>query len=162
MNDFTLMMDKGMAELSSKGAFLTAKSAATPNTMTISWGFVGFIWNKPHFITVVRPTRYTNKILKAGADSFTVSIPFGTLREQLTICGRQSGRDIDKSDVVNFAAARTVASPIVADCDFYYECKILYLDKLHGDKIPADINKSHYNADWHDFFVGEIVETYGK
>lgn len=155
-------LNEVMKHLSKTGGFLTVKDAeGKVNTMTISWGFVGYMWNMPQFITVVRPQRFTRDLL-ATADSFTISVPFGGLQEQLTICGRQSGRDIDKSGVVKFVPAKYVSSPIVAECDFYYECKIRYQDKLIGEKIPASINKIHYNADWHDFFVGEIVETYGK
>ena len=29
------------------------------NTMTISWGYIGFSWNKPYFVAMVRPQRYT-------------------------------------------------------------------------------------------------------
>jgi len=149
-----------MEHFTTKDGFLTVKDAqGIVNTMTISWGFVGFMWNKPHFITVVRPQRYTREVLKT-ADSFTVSVPFGNMTEELRICGIESGRDIDKSKVVTFQDSKSVASPIVAGCDFYYECKINYIDTLHGDKIPEAYDKMFYEGDWHDFFIGEIVETY--
>ena len=159
--DFTLLMDKGMAELSSKGAFLTARGEAGVNTMTISWGFVGFMWHKPHFITVVRPQRYTKAILDSAADSFTISIPFdGQLKEALSVCGTQSGRDIDKSTVVNFVPARTVASPIVAECGLYYECKIDMAQPMNGSLMtPANVQK-FYKDDFHIMYFGEIVECY--
>jgi len=154
-------LDKMMEHLTKDGAFLTVKdSDGRINTMTIAWGFSGFIWSKPHFMTLVRPQRFTREILKT-ADSFTVSVPFGQMKKELGICGTESGRDIDKSGVVEFAKAKSVASPIVAGCDFYYECKINYADKFDNDKIPEDIFGAHYNQDWHDFFLGEIVETYG-
>ena len=153
-------LDEMMAHFIKKGGFLTVKDAkGTVNTMTISWGFPGFIWNKPHFITVVRPQRYTRELLKT-ADSFTVSVPFGSMAEELSICGVKSGKDIDKSKVVTFTDAKSVASPIVAGCDFYYECKINYIDSLHGEKLPEAYEKAFYDNDWHDFFIGEIVEAY--
>ena len=159
---FSDNLDKMMEHFSSKGGFLTVKDASgIVNTMTISWGFVGYMWNIPQFLTVVRPQRFTREFLET-ADSFTISVPFGGLRDELTICGRQSGRDIDKSKVVDFVPARSVSSPVVAGCDFYYECKITYRDELHSGKIPPDIYKKHYDGDWHDFFVGEIIETYGR
>lgn len=155
-------LGKMMEHFSADGAFLTARdSTGRANTMTISWGFPGFVWGKPHFITLVRPQRFTREILEK-ADSFTVSVPFGSLKKELHVCGTESGRDIDKSKIVKFIEAKSVASPIVAECDFYYECRINYMDKLHGDKIPKGINEAHYKHDWHDFFMGEIVETYGS
>ena len=161
MLDFTYNMGKGMGELSSKGAFLTVNGDAGTNTMTISWGFVGFMWGKPHFITVVRPQRYTKQILDSNADSFTISIPFdGKLKEALDICGTKSGRDIDKSKVVEFIPSHSVASPVVAGCDLYYECKISTTQPLDGALLPAALQK-FYENDFHHLYIGEIVECYG-
>jgi len=153
-------LDKMMSHFTKQGGFLTVKdNQGKINTMTISWGFPGFLWAKPHFITVVRPQRYTREFLKT-ADSFTVSVPFGHMEEALRICGVKSGRDIDKSTVVTFQDAKSVSSPVVAGCDFYYECKINYQDTLHKDKIPEATYAAFYKDDWHDFFIGEIVEAY--
>jgi hypothetical protein len=33
------------------------------NTMTIAWGSIGVMWNKPFVQVVVRPTRYTTPLL---------------------------------------------------------------------------------------------------
>jgi flavin reductase (DIM6/NTAB) family NADH-FMN oxidoreductase RutF len=149
-----------MGHFEKSGGFLTVRDAGgRVNTMTISWGFAGVIWSKPHFVTVVRPSRYTYELLKT-ADSFTVSVPFGGLKDELRVCGAESGRDVDKSKIVEFAPSKSVDSPIVAGCDFYYECIINYRDGLHGGKMPPAIDKAHYNGDWHDFFIGEIVEVY--
>jgi flavin reductase (DIM6/NTAB) family NADH-FMN oxidoreductase RutF len=160
MKDFTLKMDQGMRELSAHGAFLTAKSAVGVNTMTISWGFVGFVWAKPHFITVVRPQRYTKEILDGGADSFTVSIPFGeALKEELTVCGTKSGRDIDKSTIVRFVPAKAVDSPVVEGCGLYYECKINQVQPLDGALMPPEVAK-FYDGDYHIMYFGELAECY--
>ena len=98
--DFTEDMGRAMRELTDKGAFLSVKSARGVNTMTVSWGFIGMIWAKPHFIALVRPQRHTKKILEK-ADSFTVSIPYGVgFKERLAVCGSESGADTDKSAIV--------------------------------------------------------------
>ena len=154
-------LDQAMASFSQhKGGFLTVKDAQSRvNTMTISWGFAGVMWGVPHFITLVRPVRYTWELLKT-ADSFTVSFPFEGMDEALRICSVESGRDIDKSKVVTFQDAKSVASPVVAGCDFYYECKINYVDAMHGDKVPEAYQKHYPEKDWHDFIFGEIVEIY--
>ena len=44
-----------MENLTKRGAFLTVKEGGKVNTMTISWGYVGFSWNKPFFVAMVRP-----------------------------------------------------------------------------------------------------------
>ncbi len=156
--DFTTNLEQAMKHLSTTGAFLTAKSEDGVNTMTISWGFVGFFWHKPLFIAGVRPQRYTMKILEK-ADSFTVSIPFGTLKEALTICGTKSGADIDKSQIVQFVDAKSVNSPIVAGCNHYYECAIAHVDTLTESALKPEILK-FYEKDYHKLFFGEIINCY--
>jgi len=160
MNDFTLQMDKGMRELSTNGAFLTVRGNNGTNTMTISWGFMGFMWNKPHFITVVRPQRYTKQLLDSGADSFTISIPFdGQLREELSVCGTKSGRDMDKGQIVHFAPAKTVASPVVEGCGLYYECVISMAQQFDPRQMPPTV-RQWYKEDYHFMFFGEIKDCY--
>ena len=161
MLDFTLNMERGMRELSTNGAFLTVNNGEKTNTMTIAWGFVGFMWNKPQFITVVRPQRFTKEILDSGADSFTVSIPFdGQLKEALSVCGSKSGRDIDKGTVVRFTPARSVASPVVEGCGLYYECRINMSQQIDGTLLSPEIVLKFYKDDFHFMYFGEIVDCY--
>jgi flavin reductase (DIM6/NTAB) family NADH-FMN oxidoreductase RutF len=159
--DITLNLEKTMQYLLPKGAFLTVKRGEKVNTMTIGWGFVGYMWRKPHFMVMVRPQRYTQSLLMY-ADSFTVSVPYGGLEDELRVCGTQSGKDIDKSKVVNFVPAKAVDSPVVAGCDMYYECKITYFDLMEARRVPVEVEKSMYNEDHHVFYFGEIVEFYEK
>ena len=159
--DFTLSnMEKTMTKLKN-GAFLSARSGTKINTMTISWGYVGIMWNKPYFMVMVRPHRYTNELLSDGED-FTVSIPFGSdLNKELGICGTKSGRDIDKSEIVEFIPSKAIKSPVVKGCDMYYECKIRYRQLMDGDKFPEDIKSENYPLkDYHYMYFGEIIESY--
>ena len=163
MLNFTLDMERGMRELSANGAFLTVYNGEKTNTMTISWGFIGFMWNKPQFITVVRPQRYTKQILDSGATSFTISIPYdGHLKEALSVCGQQSGRDIDKGTVVRFIAAKSVSGHIVEGCGLYYECRINLSQQIDGTLLPQEINRQYYNEDFHFMYFGEIVDCYAS
>ena len=42
------------------------------NTMTASWGGLGFMWNKPVAFVFIRPTRYTYEFVETG-DMLTLS-----------------------------------------------------------------------------------------
>ena len=48
-------LEDAMKNLTTRGAFLTVKNNQGVNTMTISWGYIGFSWNKPYFVAMVRP-----------------------------------------------------------------------------------------------------------
>ena len=161
MNDFTFMLEQGMRAFSTKGGFLTVKCRDQVNTMTISWGFIGFMWGNPHFIAVVRPQRYTNELLAQGVDCFTVSTPLdGALSEELSICGTKSGRDIDKRKVVTFIPGKAVDCPVVEGCGLYYECKINLAQQMDGSLLADNILKQFYQDDYHFMYIGEIVEIY--
>lgn len=157
-------LDKAMENLTKRGAFLTVKDEKGANTMTISWGYIGFSWNKPFFVAMVRPQRYTHEFIEA-ADSYTISIPYNDdMKNALTICGTKSGRDIDKEKEANiqFIPSKAVTSPIVDQCNMYYECKITYFDKIYKEKFPEELRKFYPYDDYHDIYYGEIIEAYEK
>jgi flavin reductase (DIM6/NTAB) family NADH-FMN oxidoreductase RutF len=159
--DYKWDLERALGCLTDKGAFLTVKSGDKVNTMTISWGYIGFMWAKPFFITLVRPQRYTRQLLK-DAKSFTISVPYDTLEEELAICGSKSGADFDKSRVVKFVPAKSVDGAVVDGCDRYYECAIAYAQELNADDLPGTIIASLYNGDFHKLYFGEIVDNYAK
>lgn len=151
-----------MENLTKRGAFLTVKSDKGVNTMTISWGYIGYSWNKPYFVAMVRPQRYTGEFMKEAKD-YTISIPYSDeMRNALTICGTKSGRDIDKEKEANikFIASKTVDSPVVEDCNMYYECKITYIDRINKDIFPEELKNNYIDDDYHYVYYGEIVDYY--
>lgn len=152
-------LERAMQYYSTSGGFLTVKHGDKVNTMSVAWGYVGFNWNKPQFVALVRPQRYTHELIEK-ADSFTISIPYGTLKEELKICGTKSGRDIDKAGIVRFIPAKSVDSPVVEGCDRYFECKIQYAGAFDGEKMPEAIRSAMFKGDYHSIFIGEITESY--
>lgn len=146
-----------------KGAFLTVKSKDKLNTMTIGWGNIGIMWNKPVFMVMVRGSRYTFDLIKNSKD-FTVSIPINVdMKKELSYCGTYSGRDVDKFKEANLIVdkSKSVDSPIIKNCDFHYECKILYNQQMETQTLDSKImarQYPHYNL--HTLFYGEIVESY--
>ena len=155
-------LEDAMKNLTTRGAFLTVKNNQGVNTMTISWGYIGFSWNKPYFVAMVRPQRYTYEFLKTAKD-YTISIPYSDgMKKALTICGTKSGKDIDKAKEANikFLNSKTVSSPIVDNCNMYYECKITYVDRIKKDKFVDELKKNYPIDDYHFLYYGEIVDCY--
>ena len=92
---FEEVSEKFMKKLQ-KGAFLTVKNNDDINTMTIAWGSIGFMWNRPMLTVMVRYSRYSYDLID-GNNEFTVSVPSpGQLKVALGFCGTKSGRDYDK------------------------------------------------------------------
>lgn len=131
------------------------------NMMTASWGFLGEMWNKDCVIAAVRPQRYTMEFLERE-DYFTLSF-YGEQKDLHAVCGRQSGRDIDKS-------AATGLIPVFSDDTVYFEqarlvlvCKKRYCGQLKADGFTLGDCAELYPADdRHNMIIGEIVKVYEK
>jgi flavin reductase (DIM6/NTAB) family NADH-FMN oxidoreductase RutF len=133
--------------------------------MTISWGNIGFEWNKPIFTVLVRKSRYTYGLIEKS-NEFTVSIPLSNnLKKELLYCGTKSGRDVDKFQQCNLKLedGKSVGTPIIADCDIHYECKVVYKQAMNPELLDESIKKSSYrDGDYHTIYYGEIVNCYVK
>jgi flavin reductase (DIM6/NTAB) family NADH-FMN oxidoreductase RutF len=146
-----------------RGAFLTSKAGDRVNTMTIAWGSLGYMWNKPVFIAMVRYSRYTFEIID-NAQDFTVGFPLkGQLKEALGVCGSKSGRDIDKFKEcsLNLIPSNKVNTPLIDGCDIQLECKIVYKQPMDGEHLSEEIiMRSYPEGDYHVLYYGEILGTY--
>ena len=74
---------------------ITSGTSDSFNTMTASWGGLGWLWNRPVAFIFVRPERYTHEFLERNV-SLTLSFYPDEHRKALQICGSLSGRDTDK------------------------------------------------------------------
>lgn len=139
-----------------KGAFITSGSAPC-NVMTVGWGFIGYMWRKPVFIAPVRQSRYTKEFIdRTGV--FAVSVPReGEKRDELRLCGTKSGRDIDKIALLETQNAKKIDTKLIADCETYYECKVLSVVPLNCDELHESVLGDYSNGDMHVLYIGEIL-----
>jgi len=74
---------------------ITAGNPEKFNTMTASWGGMGFLWNKPVAFIFIRPQRFTYEFAELN-EYYTLHFFEEKYREILNFCGSKSGRDVDK------------------------------------------------------------------
>ena len=74
---------------------VTAGNKESFNTMTASWGGIGWLWNRPVAFVFVRPERYTHQFIEAS-DYLTLAFLGEENKNIHAICGKKSGRDTDK------------------------------------------------------------------
>lgn len=135
-----------------------------PNLMTIRWGLIGVIWNKPIFLVAVRISMYTHKLLEETGE-FTVNVPAEDMSDACKICGTMSGRDIGKFERTGLRWKRGefVRAPIVKRCSIAYECRVLYKNPVNLQTLPKDLVEIVYpRRDWHTLYYGEILKIHGK
>lgn len=148
-----------------KGAFLSVEWAGRINTMTIGWGFLGYMWQLPVMVVAVRPTRYTFELLE-NSGQFTVSVPLNRqMSKALAGAGSSSGRDLDKFSQFNLTplAAREVNSPIIKECQLFYECQVIYRQALDESSLDTDLRDKYYSThDYHTLYFGKILASYSN
>ena len=144
-------------------ALVTSGGRDSFNTMTVSWGGVGIMWNKPVTFTFIRPQRYTFGFLEKNG-FFTMSFFDESYRKALQICGTKSGRDTDKVAETGLTPAFTDNGvPYFEEARLVLVCKKLYAQDLNEDSIVEEAVKGNYNgSDYHRMYVSEIVSVLKK
>lgn len=133
------------------------------NTMTIGWGSMGTMWNRPYVSVVVRPTRYTNEFIERY-DDFTITAFPQEFRHALVYLGSHSGRDSDKLDETLLIpmASKIVRSPSFEQAELSIECKLIYSATFDPNNFRDPSIELNYPAkDYHHIYYGEIVHILG-
>ncbi len=147
--------------ISEEWMLITAGDKNGYNMMTASWGFAGEMWGDDSVAIMVRPQRYTMDFIN-DSDYFTLSF-YGDNKAIHKVCGSQSGRDVDKTEL-------TGLTPVFADDSVYFKqarlvivCKKQYVQRLEEncfiDKEPL---RWYENKDYHYMIIGKIEKVLVK
>lgn len=137
---------------------VTAGDQAKFNTMTVSWGGAGILWNKPVTFAFIRPQRYTYEFLENGS-CFSLSFFDEGFRKALAYCGSKSGRDVDKVKETGLTPAFTADGvPYFEEARVVLICKKLYAQPFEEQFIIEDFVRDSYSGDdYHKMYVSEIL-----
>ncbi|MCR5651056.1 MAG: flavin reductase [Lachnospiraceae bacterium] len=146
------------AQFDRKWALLTAGTEDHFNTMTISWGGLGTIWNKPVATVYVRESRYTHDFMDSN-DHFTVSFYPDRYKKELGVLGSRSGRDMDKMKGSGLTAVKAGESVTFKEAEVTLVCRKLFRQRLLPENMPKDVVETLYaDNDLHDMYIGEVVD----
>ncbi len=131
----------------------------SPNAMAIGWGSIGIVWKRPVFMVMVRPSRYTYKLIEESGE-FTVNIVPPKLKEVVQYCGTVSGRDHDKFKEKQLTAipSKEVKTPLIKECILHFECRVLYKNDLIPSELKESVIQTLYpHGDLHRLYFGEVL-----
>lgn len=158
--EYTAYSAEVMRILSSRGLLLgTYDANRRPNLMTIGWGQIGYIWGKPIWTVLVRPSRYTYRCLE-HTGCFTVNVPGEDLSLAAAECGSKSGRDVDKFALCHLTEERgaNVFAPVVEQCPIVYECQVVHRSDVIPERLADEILAGMYvDGDYHRLYFGHIL-----
>lgn len=150
-----------MEKIGKEWMLITAGKQGSYNTMTASWGNLGCLWGKPTSLIYVRPQRYTKQFVDRE-DYYTLTFFPEEYKKALSYLGSHSGRDEDK-------VAKVGLTPVFGEKSVWFEeaslvlvCRKLYRAPIQeGCFLDKDVMEKCYpTRDFHDLYVGEIVEAY--
>lgn len=113
-------------------------TAGTPekfNTMTASWGGIGFLWNKPVAFIFIRPERYTYAFTEEN-EFLTLAFLGNENRSVYNLCGTKSGREVDKVKETGLRPLYTPLGNITFEqARLTLECRKLYRQQLSAESF---------------------------
>lgn len=144
---------------------ITAGTEESCNTMTASWGQMGFQWNRPVATVYIRPGRYTREFVEQQ-DRFSLCF-FENSRETraaLNLLGSVSGRDSNKIADAGLTTVMIDGVPAFEQARLVLVCRKLFCQDMQADSfVDKSIIDTHYpEADFHRIYIGEIQHVYSK
>ena len=142
---------------------ITATDGERTNTMTASWGGMGYLWAKSVATMFIRPQRYTFGIVEK-TDTYSLCFFDESYRKELNYCGAVSGRDEGKIQTCGFTILEENGAPYFAEAKLALICKKLYVSRFEESKFvdSAIPPKMYPNKDYHYIYVGEITKALTK
>ena len=130
------------------------------NAMTASWGTLGVLWNKPVCICFVRPERHTFKLLSEKKELSIAFLP-EDMREAYMVCGRESGKDIDKLKKCGLSTVTLDGISVIGEAKTALTCRVLYEDDLKEcGFLDRSLLSNYATAGYHRVYICEIIGAY--
>ena len=144
---------------------VTAGTEEKFNTMTVSWGGIGWLWNRAVAFIFIRPERYTYEFIEAQ-ERLTLSVLPEEYRKALQLCGSKSGRDMNKVEAAGLHPVKTEAGTIgFEEARLTLSCRKLFRTEMEEcNFLDKDILSRWYNdqpgGSFHAVYVLEIEDVY--
>ena len=145
-----------------KWALVTAGVPGDVNTMTISWGSLGELWNRPVVTVYVSSSRYTYEFMEKNG-RFTVAFFPSECKQALQYLGSHSGRDGDKIAASGLTLEWLESGqPSFKEADMVIEAKKIYGAPFSAEGF-GDVPEQFYSRGRmgvHSMYVGEIEHVW--
>lgn len=156
-------LDKSFVQnLSNNWALVTSGASDNYNMMTVNWGGIGFLWNKPVLFIFIRPERYTFEFIEKY-DYFSLSFLKDNFSNVHEVCGMQSGRYINKIKETNLNPIITKnGCMLFEESILSVECKKIYSHQM--SQMNYENHEFHSmikdKGSDHKMYIAEIIDIW--
>ncbi len=146
--------------LDSQWGLVTAGDENALNTMTVSWGALGELWNYDMVTIYIRPQRYTIKFLEEQ-DYFTLSFYPEDMKKIHSVCGSKSGRDIDKINACSLTPVFDEKAPYFDEAKLVIVCRKVAKGKFEPEQFidKSVISAQYPTSDFHYIYYGAVEKV---
>lgn len=147
--------------LNKEWMLLSAGKEKDFNTMTVSWGALGYIWGAPAATAYVRQSRYTRDFIEKY-DSFSLTVLKAGYSDQLNRLGSESGREIDKINDSGLTPIILEGCPAFEQARLVFICKKMFSNEIYEDGFlyKETLDKFYSTRDMHTMYIGSITSCY--
>ncbi len=149
--------------LSQDWMLITAGNDQQYNTMTASWGGLGYLYNKPITLCFINPARYTYQFMEES-ETYTLSFYTEAYRDALQYCGTHSGKDNDKIKAAGLTPITTpLGSKAFSEAWMIIECRKMVAQSLTPEALFNKKLQQEWNGKaMHKMYIGEILNVWVK
>ncbi len=140
-------------------ALVAAGNKAAYNMMTAAWGGFGCLWNKNVCYVFIRKSRLTFEFIE---NNETLSLSFfdEKYRDILSLCGKKSGRDIDKmKDVPLTPFSFEDGTVAFKEARLIMNCRKMAVSDISSfDFSDKSVLKFYEDNDFHNLYICELKD----
>ena len=131
------------------------------NTMTASWGGLGYLWNKNVAFAFIRPQRYTKEFVD-HSDFFSLCFFGGERMEEMRYLGTVSGKEEDKIQKSGLTLTHLEGVHCFEEATAVLICRKLYRQPMQENCFldKSIVETSYPQKDFHDVYVGEVEKIF--
>ncbi len=143
---------------------LTAGDEEKANSMTVSWGGFGVLWNKNVCSVYVRDSRYTKQLIDAHGTFSLTFFQKDFNKSILMYLGSVSGARENKMKMSHLHINYESHIPFIDEGNLVILCKRLSAVTLTPDTFfDGGIEAEHYkDGDYHTMYIGEIQQLLAR
>lgn len=130
---------------------LITSGVEEPNILTL--GIMGAPFDYPPAVAITpRAHRHSYTLIKKHGQ-FVVNFPTVHMIDEMELCGKKSGRDVDKWEACNFTPIKgeIIDVPLIAECPVNLECVV---------SLELRMPREDGQQSSHTLVIGEIVKLH--
>jgi len=154
-------IEQAYHKLNHGGLLITAVgNDGKPNAMTIGWWLFGWFYHgRPVSVIAVRPATHTFKLLDEVPE-YVVCVPTDDIADAVAVCGKKSGRDMDKFAECGLTAvpSQQVRPPGIRQSTLNIECRIYHAQRPPHMVLTPEHREKPLEAQ-HTIYYSEVVHV---